>query len=161
MSNEIIAADVIEVVEKGFIKTEHVFRTLSEVFGVLNLNAGKSNGSYTGSDESRLRFTKTNFWRSNYDLQQNGAVLGRAAPRGKLSRAFLITFEDEIYGLFPGGGKFRSWIIKNNLDQVLCEIRPRGTFKRGAIITILNPMLYNLLVFSYCLVNKRWQEQSS
>ena len=41
MSKEVIAVDVIEVVETGFIKTEHVFRTLSEVFGVVNLNAGK------------------------------------------------------------------------------------------------------------------------
>lgn len=160
MSNGVIAVDVVEVVETGFLKTEHVFRTFSEILGAFTLNAGKSSGSYAGSDGSSLRFIKTNFWRSHYDFQQDGAVLGSAAPRGKLSRAFLIQFEEEIYGLFPGG-KLRSWVIKNNHDQVLCEFRPRGVFKRGAIITILSPMSFNLLLFSYCLVNKRWQEQSS
>ena len=160
MSNGVIAADIIEVVETGFIKTEHVFKTLNEIYGVFTLNAGKSSGSYAGSNGLSLRFTKTNFWRSHYDFQQDGAVLGSAAPRGKLSRSFLISFEEELFGLFRGG-KLRSWVIKNNLDQVLCEFRPRGVFKRGAIITILSPLPFNLLLFSYCLVSKRWQEQSS
>jgi len=159
MSNGVIAADIIEVVETGFIKTEHVFKTLNEIYGVFTLNAGKSGGSYSGSDGSSLKFIKTKFWRSHYDLMKNGAVLGSAAPRGKLSRSFLISFEEELFGLFRGG-KLRSWVIKNNLDQVLCEFRPRGVFKRGAIITILSPLPFNLLLFSYCLVNKRWQEQS-
>ena len=160
MSNGVIAADVVEVVETGFLKTKHVFRTLSETFGVFTLNAGISSGSYAGNDGSSLKFNRTNFWRSHYDLQKNGAVLGSAAPRGKLSRSFLISFEEELFGLFRGG-KLKSWVIKNNLDQVLCEFRPRGVFKRGAIIMILSPLPFNLLLFSYCLVSKRWQEQSS
>jgi len=127
MSDGVFKTDVVEVVETGFLKTEHVFRTLSETFGVFTLKAGKSSGSYSGSDGSSLRYAKTNFWRSHYELQQDGAVLGSAAPRGKLSRAFLITYEEEFYGLFPGG-KLRSWVIKNNLDQVLCEFKPRGGF---------------------------------
>jgi hypothetical protein len=44
---------------------------------------------------------------------------------------------------------------------VLLDIQPRGVFRRGAYLTILEPMNIDLLVFTYYLVNARWQEQSA
>jgi hypothetical protein len=161
MNSGEVAVDAFEVIETGVFKTEHVFQSSTQVFGLLILKAGKSAGTFTGADESTLDFSKTSFWKSHYELRQGSAVLGSAAPRGKLRRAFLISFDDEIFGLFPGGSKLRSWKIKNYQDQVLCEIHPRGALKRGAILKIFSPVPFNLLVFSYCLVIKRWQEQSS
>lgn len=159
MNNE-IAVDAIEVVETGVFKTEHVFQSSIQVFGSLILKVGKSSGAFTGADVGILEFSKHGFWKARYELRQGSAVLGSTAPRGKLNRDLLITFEGEVYGLFQGGSKLRSWRVVKDQDRVLCEISPRGAFKRGAIIRIIAPIPFNLLVFSYCLVTKRWQEQS-
>jgi hypothetical protein len=161
MNHEMIAVDVIEVVETGVFKTEHVFQSTTHVFGVLTLKAGKSEGVYSGADGTTLEYKKTSFWKSNYELRQGSAAVASAAPRSKLSRAMVLSFEADVYGLFPGGKGLRSWILKNIQNQVICEIRPRKAFKRGGYLKILSPISFNLLVFVYCLVQKRWQEQSS
>jgi hypothetical protein len=161
MSSGEVTADIIEVVETGVFKTDHVFQSSTQVFGSLELKAGKSSGIFTSVEGESLDFSKQGFWRARYELRQGSAVLGSAAPRRKLNRDLLISFEGVDYGLFQGGSKLRSWRIVNNQDHVLCEINPRGPFKRGAILRIFAPVPLNLLVFSYCLVTKRWQEQSS
>ena len=161
MSDGEIAVDVIEVIETGVFKTEHVFQSSTQVFGSLVLKAGKSSGTFIGTDEAVFEFAKHGFWKARYEFRQGSAVLGSTAPRRKLSRDLLITFEGEVYGLFQGGSKLRSWRLVKDPDQVLCEITPRGAFKRGAILQIISPVPFNLLVFSYCLVTRRWQEQSS
>ena len=53
------------------------------------------------------------------------------------------------------------WTLRNARDQILCEIKPRGVFKRGAMFRILNQLPITLLVFTYCLVSKSWQDQSA
>ena len=161
MNNESFTADLIAVVETGIFKTEHLFGTQSGVLGVLALNAGKTKGTYTGLEDLSLVFEKINFWKSQYELKQEGAVIASAAPRGGLSRVVIITFEGEPYALLPGKGLSRSWTLKNSQDQFLCEFKPRGTFKRGAMLRILNQVPISLMVFSYCLVRNKWQEQSA
>ncbi len=161
MNNESFTADLIAVVETGIFKTEHLFGTQSGVLGVLALNAGKTKGTYTGLEDLSLVFEKINFWKSQYELKQEGAVIASAAPRGGLSRVVVITFEGEPYALLPGKGLSRSWTLKNSQDQFLCEFKPRGTFKRGAMLRILNQVPISLMVFSYCLVRNKWQEQSA
>ena len=160
MNNESFSADLITVIETGVFKTEHVFGTQSDILGVLTLNAGKTKGTYTGSGDLPLIIEKISFWKNHYELKREGAVLASAAPRGGLSRVFIITFEGEPYALFPEKGLSRSWMLKNSQDQILCKFKPRGMFKRGATIRILNQIPSTLLVFSYCLVSKKWQEQS-
>jgi len=161
MNNESFKADLIGVIETGFFKTEHVFGSQSDVFGTLTLNAGKTKGTYTGLEDLSLIFEKVSFWKSLYELRQEGAVIASAAPRGGLSRVLIITFEGETFGLFPGKGLSRSWVLKNSLGQVLCEFKSRGTFKRGAMLRIFNQISISLLIFSYCLVRIKWQEQSA
>jgi hypothetical protein len=160
MNNESFKADLIAVIETGFFKTEHLFGTQSDVLGVLALNAGKTKGTYTGLEDLSLIFEKINFWKSQYELKQEGAVIASAAPRGGLSRVVIINFEGELFTLLPGKGLSRSWTLKNSRDQFICEFKPRGTFKRGAMLRIINQIPISLLVFSYCLVSKKWQEQS-
>ncbi len=161
MNKEYFTTDLIAVIETGIFKTEHVFGTQSDVLGVLTLNAGKSEGTYTDQEDLSLVFEKTSFWKSHYELKQEGAVIASAAPRGGLSRVSIINFEGEPYALLPGKGMSRSWTLKNSQDQFLCEFKPRGMFKRGAMLRILNQVSISLLVFSYCLVIKKWQEQSA
>ncbi|MCJ7715002.1 MAG: hypothetical protein MUO54_00585 [Anaerolineales bacterium] len=160
MNNESIAADVIAVIESGLFKTEHIFGTNTDLLGILIMNAVKTKGTFTGTEDFSLDFEKIHFWKNLYELKQGGAVIASAAPRGPLSRFFTLGLGNESYALFPGKGLSRTWTLKDSRDQILCEIKPRGVFKRGALFRILNQLPITLLVFSYCLVSKSWQDQS-
>ena len=161
ISDQEIKADQIVVIETGLLTTQHVFQFGGGILGVLNLKPGKSAGNFQGEDKQEYHFTKPNIWKPQYEWKEHKTLLGSASSKSVLSRVFLINFRDINYGLFPGGSKFRSWTLKDSSSRVLCEFIPRGAFKRGAIIRIKSEFPFGLLVFCYCLVVKRWQEQSS
>ena len=156
-----LKADVIEVTVSGTFKTEHVFNTSSGVLGALTIKGSKGEGKFMGADEAELDFKKPSVWKNQYELQEGSVVIGTAHPPKKLKRAFQIDLEGQIYHLAPGGSKLRSWTLKNTQGQGICEILPRGGFKRGAYIKIGAEIPLKLLVFAYCLVIKRWQEESA
>ena len=156
-----LKTDVIEVTVSGTFKTEHVFNTPEGVLGTLTIKGSKGEGSFIGADEVVLDFKKLSIWKSQYELQEGNATIGMAHPPKKLKRAFEIDFEDGIYHLTPGGSKMRSWTLKNIQAQEICEVLPRGALKRGAYIKIGAEIPFKLLVFTYCLVIKRWQEESA
>jgi len=161
MNDQEIKADLIEVIESGTFKTAHVFQYGGGILGVLNLKTGRTEGIFKSEDGKEFFFKKTSFWKSIYEWKDSHSLLASAAPTGKFNRAFLIDFQDMTYGLFPGGSKLRSWKVKDTFSQDLCEINPRGAFKRGARIRIGAEIPIGLLTFCYCLVSKRWREQSS
>jgi hypothetical protein len=161
MNNKSISADVIAVIESGVFKTEHVFGTNTDLLGILIMNAVKTKGTFTGTEDLSLDFEKIHFWKNHYELKQGGVAIASAAPRKALSRLFILALEEESYLLSPGKGFSRIWTLRNERDQILCDIKPRGMFKRGAMFRILNQLPITLLVFSYCLVSKSWQDQSA
>ena len=156
-----LKADVIEVTVSGTFKTEHVFNTPEGVLGALTIKGSKGEGKFIGADDVVLDFKKPSVWKSQYEFKDGIAVIGKAHPPKKLKRAFEIDLEGEIYFLTPGGSKMRSWMLKNSQGQGICEILPRGGLKRGAYLRIGAEIPLKLLVFGYCLVVKRWQEESA
>jgi len=156
-----LKADVIEVTVRGTFKTEHIFNTQEGVLGALTIKGSKGEGKFIGADDAVLDFKKPSIWKSHYELEEGTTVIGKAHPPKKLKRAFEIDFEGEIYFLTPGGSKMRSWTLKNTQGQGICEILPRGGLKRGAYLRIGAEIPLKLLVFGYCLVVKRWQEESA
>ena len=156
-----VSADMIEIRASGIFKTTHDFLAAGRGLGSLQLNAGKTEGMFQGVDGSNLFFKKTSFWKSAYQLSDNGKSLGAAKPLKALRKALLIDYGGEQYKLTPGGGKIRSWRLLNGEEGTLCEFQLRGAFKRGARMIILAPIEMKLLIFGYCLVSKRWQEESS
>jgi len=161
MNEQELKADLIEIVETGAFKTEHLFQFGGGVLGVLKLKASRSEGNFKTETGEEYFFSKPSIWKSNYEWRDNTSLLGRAVPKGKLSRAFIIDFQGTAYGLLPGGSKLRSWRIVSTSGEDLCEFIPRGAFKRGARVRIGAEIQVGLLGFCYCLVTKRWQEQSS
>jgi hypothetical protein len=156
-----LKADLIEVTVKGTFKTEHVFHTMEGSVGTLTIKGTKGEGVFIGADEVVLGFKRPSVWKNQYQLQEGPTTIGEAHPPKKLKRAFQINFEGEIYHLAPGGSKMRSWTLANLHGQGICEVRPRGGLKRGALIKIGAEIPLKLLVFVYCLVMKRWQEESA
>lgn len=156
-----LKTDVIEVTVSGTFKTEHVFNTPDGVLGTLTIKGTKGEGNFVGADESVLDFKKPSVWKNQYELQDGNAVIGTAHPPKKLKRAFEINLDENIYALTPGGSKMRSWTLHNSQGRGISEVIPRGALKRGAYIKIGSEIPLKLLVFMYCLVIKRWQEESS
>ena len=156
-----LKADVIEVTVSGTFRTEHVFNTPEGVLGALTIKGSKGEGKFIGADDAVLDFKKPNVWKSQYVLEEGSAVIGKAHPPKILKRAFEINFDGEVYGLTPGGSKMRSWTLKNTQGRGICEILPRGGLKRGAYLRIGAETPLRLLVFGYCLVVKRWKEESA
>ncbi len=160
MNKNDLKADVIEVTASGAFKSEHVFNTTVGILGVLTLKGIKGEGSFSGADDSVLDFKKISIWKSHYELRQGSTVIAGAQPPKGLSRAFNLVFEGDYYLLKPGGNKLRSWTLKDNQGRAICEIMPRGGFKRGALLRIGAEIPLTLLVFVYCLVIRRWHEEA-
>jgi len=156
-----LKADVIEVTVSGAFKTEHVFNTPEGILGALTIKGAKGEGNFVGADDAVLDFKKPSVWKNQYELKEGSALIGTAHPPKKLKRAFQIDLEGEIYHLVPGGSKMRSWTLQNSQGQGISEVLPRGGLKRGAFIKIGAEIPLKLLVFVYCLVVKRWQEEAS
>jgi hypothetical protein len=156
-----LKADLIEVTVSGTFKTEHVFNTQGGILGTLTVRGSKREGKFLGADESALDFKKPSIWKDRYELLEGNSTIGKAHPPKKLKRTYQIDFTGEIYQLARGGSKLRSWTLTNTRGQGICEVLPRGGLKRGAFIKIGSDIPLNLLVFVYCLVIKRWQEEST
>lgn len=156
-----LKTDLIEVTVSGTFKTEHVFNTPDGALGTLAIKGSKGEGNFVGADDAVLEFKKPSVWKNQYELEEAGAVIGKAHPPKKLKRAFEIDLEGEIFHLVPGGSKMRSWTLQNAQGSGICEVLPRGALKRGALIKIGAEIPLKLLVFTYCLVAKRWQEEAS
>ncbi len=154
-------ADVIEVTVSGGFKTEHVFNAADGILGVLKMSAGKHKGSFLGAEGGELSFSRINFWKSQYLLEERGVEIGTAKPPGALKRAFNLEYNGEQQALIPGKAITRTWRLLDRKGELVCELKPRGSFKRGALIRVVSPVDLKLLVFVYCLVSIRWQEQSS
>lgn len=156
-----LKADVIEITVSGTFKTEHVFNTPEGVLGTLTIKGTKGEGNFVGADDAVLDFKKPSVWKNIYELHEGSDVIGKAHPPKKLKRAFEIDFEGKLFALSPGGSKLRSWTLVDQQGQGICEILPRGGLKRGAYLKIGAELPLKLLVFSYCLVVKRWQEEAA
>jgi len=154
-------ADLIEVTVSGGFKTRHVFNTTGGILGVLELRGAKNEGYFQGVDGAEIQFKKTSFWKSHYLLEEGGAELGSAKPPRAISRSFDLIYGGEGLAVAPVKGISRSWRLLDSRGDPICEIKPRGAFKRGALIRILSQVDVKLLVFVYCLVTRRWQEESS
>jgi hypothetical protein len=154
-------ADLIEISVSGVVKTEHVFHAADGVLGVLNLNGMISKGEFRGADGSELTLEKTNFWKSEYQLFDGGEILATANSPKVFKRAYEIKYEGQSMRLEPRGSKLRSWTVLDADHHRICEIKPRGAFKRGAVIHLFSPAALGLLALAYTLVSKRWQEENS
>ena len=151
---------LIEVSVSGTLKTTHVFDNSGESLGSVVIKGGKGEGVFTGPDNLVLMFKKPSVWKNQYFLEEGKEVVGKAQPPKKLSQALDIEFEDQVYHLTPGGSKGRSWTLKDGQGHEICEVLPRGGLKRGAKIQVETQVSLKLLVFAYCLVVRRWQEES-
>jgi len=151
----------IEVHVSGFFTTHHYMQTAAMVLGEFTLPAFSTSGVFHFADERKLVVERTSWWRGWHELREDGVVLGTAYPRGFWRRTMSVGFRGLVYGLAPASFWSRGWHLVDGAGTALLEVQPRGILCRGAYLTIMGPVHTGLLVFTYYLVNARWQEQAA
>jgi hypothetical protein len=155
-----VDANQIEISVSGGFKTEHVFNAPEGTLGSVKIKGGKGEGVFTGTENLVLEFKKPSVWKNQYELHEGKETIARAEPLKKMKPDFQIGFDDQVYHLSPGGNKARSWTMRTSQGDDVYEVLPKGGLKRGAIIEIKTKIPLSLLVFGYCLVVRRWQEDA-
>ncbi len=161
MNQESWTADEIEVTVSGFFTTHHILQTPEGNLGELTLPAFSKSGVFRFANGRELVVARTSWWQRGHELQESGVVLGTARPLGFLRRTTEIGFQEEMYKLVPASFWARGWLLLNEVKTILIEVQPRGIFRRGAYLTIVDPVSIDLLIFAYYVVNARWQEQAA
>ena len=161
MNQESWVADEIEITVSGFFTTHHVLQTSAGNLGELIPPALSKSGVFRFADGRELTVARTSWWRSQHELRENGIVLGTARPQSFWRRAMEIRFQGAMYELVPASFWNRRWLLLDEMGTTLIEVQPRGAFRRGAYLAIVEPVSVDLLIFAYYLVNARWQEQAA
>lgn len=154
-------ADTIKVTVSGVFNTRHYLEMETGALGELTCFAFRPSGVFRAADGRELTVRRTNWWRRWYELQEGETVLGSAHPRGVFRREIVVQFTGQEYVLEPAGFWNRCWRLTNDEGTKLLDICPRGLFRRGAHLTILDTVDVALLVFTYYLVHARWQEEAA
>jgi hypothetical protein len=155
------AMDEAEVIVSGFFTTHHYVQTVTETLGELTLPAFSKQGVFYAAGGRELLVQRTNWWRGWHEMREGGVVLGTAHSQGFWRRTTDIGFRGATYELRPADFWSRRWRLHDETDATMMEIRPQGAFRRGAYLTVMKPVNVDLLIFTYYLVNVRWQEQSA
>ncbi len=153
--------DEVEVQVSGLFTTHHCFQTTAGVLGELTLPAFGKGGVFRAADGREVVMERTSWWRGWHELREDDVVLGTARSQGFWRRTMSVGFRGAMYELAPAGFWSRGWRLTDEAGTALLEVRPRSAFRRGAYLTIMEPLNVDLLAFVYYLVNARWQEQSA
>ena len=155
------SADLIEVRVAGFFKTKHTFHTLSQDLGTLLIKGGKSCGMFHGADNENYQIEQPSIWKKYYQIREENKVLGAAKPPGFFSRNFLINLEGTLFALTPEKFWSNKYYLIDVAGQIVASVLSRGVFKRGALVSVYQPIPLILLVLAYFLVTKSWHEQNT
>ncbi len=161
MAEKTLTTDQVQVTVSGFFTTHHFLETVMEELGELTLPASGKRGVFRSDDGSEFTVERTSWWRGWHELRENEIVLGTARPQSFWRRTLDVGYRGATYELISAGFWSRGWLLVDKVGTVLLDIQPRGVFRRGAYITILEPVNVDLLVFAYYLVNARWQEHAA
>ena len=104
---------------------------------------------------------RSHWWRRNYELRADDAVVALARGRGFWRTDLDLEFGGEVYRLEPAdrwGGK---WHLLDPAGTVLLEIRRRGVFRPGLVMDILGPVEGELMAFAVYLILTIWREHAA
>ncbi len=153
--------DEIEAVVSGFFSTHHCLQTAAGIMGELSLSPTRTNGVFRFADGRELVMKRPSWWKRQYELWENGVLSGSSHPRSLFRREIVVQFGGKEFALRPAGFWTRRWHLIDDAGRALLEIRPRGVFRRGAFLTILDAVDVALLIFGYYLVYARWREEAA
>lgn len=161
MAEEEWVTDQIEVTVSGFLTTRHSMQVGTDVLAGFTLHAFRRTGELLLANGRELTVKQTSIWKGTHEMREGGVLLGHAQTRGVFKREVDIEFGDQQYVLIPGSLWKRNWVLVDAQGIELLDLRPRGAFRRGALLTVLAEVEIDLLAFAYYLVHKRWEAESA
>jgi hypothetical protein len=128
---------------------------------VLTLSAFRTKSRFRDADGQEWRMRRSHWWRRNYELRADDAVVATAQGRGIRQVALDLDFQGQPYRLEPTdwwGGK---WRLLDPAGMVLLEIRRRGVFRPGLVLDVLGPVAGELMAFAVYLILTIWRERAA
>ena len=150
-----------EVWVEGFFNTTHHIDSPLGNWGDLTLPGFANQATFETQDGRTLNLVQTRWWASTYELREGHMVVGTASPRGFLKNEMDVGFRGLMYRLVPEGIFSTAWRLLDAEGNTVILVDRRGIFKAGAYVTAQVPVPLDLVVFTYYLVNRRWQQQSA
>jgi len=161
MAPDVLAVDRIEVIPSGFLALRYDLRSPMGALGVLTLSAFRTASRFRDADGQEWRMRRSHWWRRNYELRADDAVVALARGRGFWQTDLDLEFGGEVYRLEPAdrwGGK---WRLLDPAGMVLLEIRRRGVFRPGLVLDVLGPVAGELMAFAVYLILTIWRERAA
>jgi hypothetical protein len=161
MAPDVLAVDRIEVIPSGFLALRYDLRSPMGALGVLTLSAFRTESRFRDADGQEWRMRRSHWWRRNYELRADDAVVATAQGRGIRRVALDLDFRGQPYRLEPTdwwGGK---WRLLDPAGMVLLEIRRRGVFRPGLVLDVLRPVAGELMAFAVYLILTIWRERAA
>jgi hypothetical protein len=158
---DVLRADQIEVIPSGFFSLRYDFQSPVGRLGVLTLSAFRTKSRFRDADGQEWRMRRSHWWRRNYELRADDAVVATAQGRGIRQVALDLDFQGQPYRLEPTdwwGGK---WRLLDPAGMVLLEIRRRGVFRPGLVLDVLGPVAGELMAFAVYLILTIWRERAA
>jgi len=161
MGEKVEGLQEIEVVVSGVFHSRHRLETAAGELGTFSFPAFRGGGVFRTPEGREWSVQRTGWWRPTYELRDGEALVATAHPRGAFRREVAVEYAGRTYVLRPLGFWARVWCLLDEADVPLLEIHPRGVFRRGACLKVLEPVDLPLTVFVYYLVYARWQEEAT
>ena len=161
MAPDVLAVDRIEVIPSGFLALRYDLRSPMGALGVLTLSAFRTESRFRDADGQEWRMRRSHWWRRNYELRADDAVVALARGRGFWQTDLDLEFGGEVYRLEPAdrwGGK---WHLLDPAGTVLLEIRRRGVLRPGLVMDVLGPVAGELMAFAVYLILTIWREHAA
>ncbi|HNS51987.1 MAG TPA: hypothetical protein PKO09_12495 [Anaerolineae bacterium] len=161
MSGENLAADTIEVTIDGVFTTHHTFRAESSVLGELTVPAFSRDATFQAVDGQALTVHSTSWRGSRYELCAGEDVLAATKPRGAFRQPIDIEHRGGLYSAVPAGAFRQGWFLVDAAGSEILSYQPRGAFRRGAYLEVLDTAQMELIVLFYYLVFQRKREEAA
>ena len=161
MAPDVLRTDQIEVIPSGFLALRYDFRSPMGALGALTLSAFRTESRFRDADGREWRMRRSHWWRREYELRADDAVVATAQGRGIRQVALDLDFQGQPYRLEPTdwwGGK---WHLLDPAGTVLLEIRRRGVFRPGLVMDVLGPVAGELMAFAVYLILTSWREHAA
>lgn len=161
MAEQAWTTDEIEVTVSGLVAPKHTFRTAAATLGEFRIPSLTRLSHFRGADGRELVAERVSWWRGRFELREGDTLLAQGRLSMGFRRQIDLWFAGRTYMLQPPRFLTRSWIMFDEQGKALLEVRPRGFFQRGAVLTILAEIELALLSFAYYLVHQRWQSETA
>ncbi|MDW8068358.1 MAG: hypothetical protein RML46_05555 [Anaerolineae bacterium] len=156
-----LRTDQIEIVPSGFFAHRYEFRSPMGTLGVLRLFAFRTEGRFQDADGREFRMRRSHWWRREYELRADDAVVAMARGRGIRRVALDLEFWGQLYRLEPTDCWGRAWHLLDPAGTALLQIRWRGLRRSGLVLDVLGPVEGELLAFAVYLIVTLWRERAA